>query len=57
MLHTARDRDGRRHLSEIAVLRRAPDGTVTVMTAWHVGRGAGPGMPALSELLASRGRS
>lgn len=57
MLHTARARDGRRHLSEIAVLRRAPDGTVTVVTAWHVGRGAGAGMPALRELLAARGRS
>jgi len=57
VLHTARARDGRRHLSEIAVLRRAPDGTVTVVTAWHVDRGAGPGLPALGELLTARGRS
>ncbi|BCI79294.1 hypothetical protein MTY66_09190 [Mycolicibacterium sp. TY66] len=57
VLHTARTRDGHRHLSEVAVLRRATDGTVTVVTAWHVDRGAGPGMPALSELLAARGRS
>ncbi len=56
VLHTARDRDGRRHLSEIAVLRRAPDGTVTAVTAWHVDRGLGPGRPALGELLAARGR-
>ncbi|MCT7362960.1 conjugal transfer protein TrbB [Mycolicibacterium llatzerense] len=56
MLHTARARDGRRHLSEIAVLRRAPDGTVTAVTAWHVERGLGPGRPALGELLAARGR-
>ncbi|UCZ60210.1 TadA family conjugal transfer-associated ATPase [Mycolicibacterium phocaicum] len=57
VLHTARARDGRRHLSEIAVLRRAPDGTVTVVTAWHVDRGAGPGLPVLGELLTARGRS
>lgn len=44
-------------MSEIAVLRRAPDGIVTAVTAWHVDRGAGPGMAALGELLAARGRS
>ncbi|OKH80222.1 conjugal transfer protein [Mycobacterium sp. ST-F2] len=57
VLHTARTRDGRRHLSEIAVLRRAPDGTVTAVTAWHVEKGHGPGLPALRALLAARGRS
>ncbi|MUL46055.1 TadA family conjugal transfer-associated ATPase [Mycobacterium sp. CBMA293] len=56
VLHTSRARDGRRGLSEIAVLRRAPDGTVTVETAWHLDRGPGPGMPALRQLLVERGR-
>ncbi|WP_208103780.1 conjugal transfer protein TrbB [Mycolicibacterium sp. CBMA 226] len=57
VLHTARARDGRRHLSEIAVLRRAPDATVTAVTAWQVDRGSGPGLPVLRELLVARGRS
>ncbi len=57
VLHTARARDGRRYLSEVAVLHRVGDGTVAAVTAWQVDRGAGPGMAALRELLAARGRS
>jgi pilus assembly protein CpaF len=57
VLHTCRDRDGRRHLGEIAVLSRSPDGTVTAATAWHADLGTGPGMPALRQLLSARGRS
>ncbi len=37
-----RDRDGRRRLAEIAVLRRGPDGWVTALTAWHADRDLEP---------------
>lgn len=55
VLHCARDRTGRRRLGEIALLRRGPDALVAAQTAWHVQTGAGPGLPALRELLAAGG--
>ena len=38
LLHVGRDRDGRRRLAEIAVLRRV-DGRVRAVTAWHADAG------------------
>jgi pilus assembly protein CpaF len=57
VLHCGRDRSGRRRLGEIALLRRGPDTLVAAQTAWQVRTGAGPGLAALHELLAERGRS
>lgn len=56
VLHVGRARSGARRLSEIAVLRRGPDGGVGVLTAWHADSGAGAGAGCLAELLRSRGR-
>lgn len=49
-----RDRQGRRRLTEIAVLGRDRDGWVTSRTAWHVGLGFGCGLDDLAELIAAR---
>lgn len=57
LLHVGRDRGGRRHLAEIAVLRRGPDGLVEALTAWHATRGFGQGMAQLTDLLDRRGRA
>ena len=57
VLHVARDGAGRRRLDEIAVLRRADDGMVDAVTAWHADRGFGAGMACLTDLLTSRHRS
>jgi pilus assembly protein CpaF len=56
LLHVGRDRDGRRRLAEVAVLRRGQDGLVAALTAWHAERGFAHGMEHLSELLTQRGR-
>jgi pilus assembly protein CpaF len=56
LLHVGRDRDGRRRLAEVAVLRRGQDGLVAALTAWHAERGFAHGMEHLSDLLAQRGR-
>ncbi|CAM4108405.1 Putative conjugal transfer proteinc/MT3759 [Mycobacterium basiliense] len=39
LLHVARDRAGRRRLTEIAMLRRTDSGLVNAVTAWHTDRG------------------
>jgi pilus assembly protein CpaF len=57
VLHVSRSRDGQRRLDEVAVLDRGTDGLVTARTAWQADRGTGPGMPALTELLAVRRQS
>jgi pilus assembly protein CpaF len=57
LLHVSRDRFGRRHLAEIAVLRRGSDGLVSALTAWHVERGFADGMADLRSLIAHRGRA
>jgi pilus assembly protein CpaF len=57
LVHVGRDRGGRRELSEIAVLRRGPDGVVEARSAWHAAHGSGGGMAQLTELLAHRGRA
>jgi pilus assembly protein CpaF len=54
VLHVARDRSGRRRLTEIAVLCLAADGRVQVQTAWHADRGTGCGADLLQTLLAER---
>ena len=56
VLHVGRDKTGLRRLEEIAVLRRGADGLVNAHAAWHVGRGAGPGMADLEHLLSARSR-
>lgn len=53
LLHVARDRDGRRRLSEIAVLRRT-DGWVRAVTVWHTDRGLTDEADALRRLLRNR---
>jgi pilus assembly protein CpaF len=56
VLHCARDPDGRRRLSEVAVLRRGEDGTCRAESAVRFSRGVppveGPGADRLAELLA-----
>jgi pilus assembly protein CpaF len=54
VLHVGRNRDGMRRLQEIAVLRRADDGMVTAVPAWHADRGFDCGMPALAALVGTR---
>lgn len=54
VLHVGRDRDGRRRLSEIAVLQRGNNGHVRAETAWHVERGFGCGAEQLRALIAGR---
>jgi pilus assembly protein CpaF len=53
LLHVARDRTGRRRLSEIAVLRQT-DRRVRAVTAWHADRGLTDEASALRRLLQSR---
>jgi pilus assembly protein CpaF len=53
LLHVARDRGGRRRLSEIAMLRRA-DGRVEAVTVWHADRGPTDEFAGLRGLLQSR---
>jgi pilus assembly protein CpaF len=57
LLHVGRDRDGRRRLSEIAVLRRDQDGLVRAMTAWHADRGLCSGAAELTAMLGGRSAS
>ncbi|MDW5611724.1 ATPase, T2SS/T4P/T4SS family, partial [Mycolicibacterium sp. D5.8-2] len=56
VLHVARDRAGRRRLSEVGLLRRSTDGSVRVSTCWHCESGYGPGADALHDLMRARGR-
>jgi pilus assembly protein CpaF len=53
LLHVARDRDGRRRLAEIAVLRHV-DGQVEAITVWHVDRGMTDDAGDLHRLVRSR---
>jgi pilus assembly protein CpaF len=53
VLHVARDRGGRRRLSEIAMLRRT-DGWVRAVTVWHADRGLTDDVAGLRRLLQSR---
>jgi len=54
VLHVGRDRDKRRRLSEIAVLRAGEDGRVRVATAWHVDTGFGSAAGDLRNLVRDR---
>ncbi|MGB5112213.1 MAG: TadA family conjugal transfer-associated ATPase [Mycobacterium sp.] len=56
VLQVGRDRDGRRRLTEVAVLRRGPDGWVAAHTAWHADRGFCAGAQPLTDLLDERCR-
>lgn len=53
LLHVGRDRDGRRRLREIAVLRNV-GGHVRAVTVWHVDRGMTEDAGELRRLLRSR---
>jgi pilus assembly protein CpaF len=53
LLHVARDRGGRRRLSEIAMLGHT-DGWVRAVTVWHADRGLTDGVAGLRRLLQSR---
>ena len=57
LLHVGRDRDGRRRLSEIAVLRAGQDSRVQVATVWHVDSGFDCGADHLRRLVRDRRRS
>ncbi|WP_102144801.1 TadA family conjugal transfer-associated ATPase [Mycobacterium hubeiense] len=54
LLHVGRDRDGRRRLTEIAVLRCATDARVEAITAWHADSGFGCGADHLRQLVRER---
>ena len=54
LMHVSRGRDGRRRLTEIAVLRRHPNGLVQAATAWHADRGFDAGAEQLRTLIAAR---
>ena len=53
LLHVARDRDGRRRLGEIAMLRRASD-RVRAVTVWHADRGLTDDIAGFRGLLQGR---
>ncbi|OBK33240.1 general secretion pathway protein GspE [Mycobacterium sp. 1245111.1] len=53
LLHVARDRDGRRRLAEIAVLRRT-DERVRAVTVWHADRGYSAEIDDFRRLVRSR---
>ncbi|MCV7259559.1 TadA family conjugal transfer-associated ATPase [Mycobacterium shimoidei] len=53
LVHVARDRSGRRRVSEIAMLRRA-DRQVRVATVWHADRGVADEITELRRLLSNR---
>ena len=54
LLHVSRGGDGRRRLSEIAVLHRDAAGRVSALPAWHVDRGELPGMQPLMQAIGDR---
>ncbi|MCF6387678.1 TadA family conjugal transfer-associated ATPase [Mycobacterium sp. MBM] len=56
VLHVGRGPDGRRRLTEIAVLDRGPQGWVSVQTAWHADRGFDCGADQLVGMLDVRSR-
>ncbi len=56
LLHVSRGGDGRRRLSEIALLRRDEAGRVPCVTAWHVDRGRGVRTGQLTQLIRDRRR-
>jgi pilus assembly protein CpaF len=53
LLHVARDRGGRRRLSEIAMLSHT-DGRARAVTVWHADRGSTDEVAGLHRLLQSR---
>jgi pilus assembly protein CpaF len=55
VLHVGRDRDKRRRLSDIAVLRAGEDGRVRVATAWDVDTGFGSAAGDLRNMVGDRG--
>ncbi|MBV9319636.1 MAG: TadA family conjugal transfer-associated ATPase, partial [Mycobacterium sp.] len=54
LLHVARDREGRRQLSEIAVLRRTDSGRVHAVRVWHADHGMTDEATDLRRLLRNR---
>lgn len=54
LLHVARDREGRRRLSEIAVLRQSDSGRVHSVRVWHADHGMTDEATDLRRLLRNR---
>ncbi len=54
LLHVARDRSGRRRLSEIAVLRQTDSGRVYAVRVWHADDGPADELADLRRLLRDR---
>ncbi len=54
VLHVARDRRGRRRLTEVGVLRRGDDGWVVVLPCWRSGTGDTPGRCIFDDLIDGR---
>ncbi|MBY0441886.1 MAG: TadA family conjugal transfer-associated ATPase [Mycobacteriaceae bacterium] len=54
LLHVARDRQGRRQLNEIAVLRQTDPGWVRTVTVWRADRGMTDDADELHRLLRTR---
>jgi pilus assembly protein CpaF len=52
VIHVARDRSGRRTMTEIAVLSADAGGRVQAITAWHRATGSGRGVDTLRALIA-----
>ncbi|MFN8044105.1 MAG: ATPase, T2SS/T4P/T4SS family, partial [Mycobacterium sp.] len=54
LLHVSRGGDGRRRLSEIALLHRDDTGRVSALPAWHVDRGEQRGYRPLLQVIRDR---
>ncbi|MEB3022230.1 conjugal transfer protein TrbB [[Mycobacterium] crassicus] len=54
LLHVGRDRDGRRRLTEISLLRRAAAGRVQAAPVWQIARGLTDHVSEFRVLLRDR---
>lgn len=55
VVHVSRDREGRRRVSEMAVLKAGDDGRVRAITAWHIDSGFDCGAADLHNAVRQRG--
>lgn len=54
VLHMTRDREGRRHLSQVGLLQRGDDGRVGVLPCWDRRQGLGRGAELLDAMVRAR---
>ena len=54
VLHMTRDREGRRHLSQVGLLQRGDDGRVGVLPCWDRRHGLGSGAELLDTMVRAR---